>query len=533
MRAYMLPTLERGRFFLVASSLALTVAWATVAQAQIPIPPAQDVDEVWIDPGFKDSEYLAGGDTEEVAVVWFDRQLLDDGASFLPWVQEHGAVGRRELRAQVVGTLKRISEESFAAAEPTLKALEAEGVVRDCRRHWIVNSFTCWIHPENAAVLADVPGAWRVLHGVWRSSPAWGSSPSIGPRFVEAPDEPQPFARNGRSAGWSVEAIGAPRVWDELGITGKGVLTLMSDSGFKLDVGVTAATLYRNPGEIPGNGVDDDKNGYVDDYHGFNFDEDSPSINRGRVNPRNQIHGNMTAALVAGRETSGSGVLVGIAPDSRWAAGVAVNEMESGVEWAIDQGVDIINMSFTLAALNEYRSHWRKVMEHGALAGLFLVSGAGNAGDPNRPNYSPVPMQIQTPEGIPNAVFAVAGVGADGTRPSFSGQGPVLWDTEFFKDGEVAKPDFATYNFQIPATDIDGLPADPKPSGNSMAGPHLTGVLALMLEADPNLTPWAAREILRETSKDILDPGVDSQSGFGLVDAYAAVSEVLRRKHMR
>ena len=59
------------------------------------------------------------------------------------------------------------------------------------------------------------------------------------------------------------------------------------------------------------------------------------------------------------------------------------------------------------------------------------------------------------------------------------------------------------------------------------------GVLALMLEADPDLTPWAAREILRETSKDILDPGVDSQSGAGLVNAFAAVSEVLRRKNMR
>jgi subtilisin family serine protease len=186
--------------------------------------------------------------------------------------------------------------------------------------------------------------------------------------------------------------------------------------------------------------------------------------------------------------------------------------------------------------MGEMRAHFRKVMEHGALAGLFFVSGAGNFADSTRPNFAPIPVQMRVPEDIPLAVLGVSGVGEDGRRPFFSSQGPVMWKTGEYDEGEVPKPDLATVNTNLVALDSSGRAFVPGPrgwSGNSFAAPHLAGVLALMLEADPELTPWRAREILMRTARDIEPAGFDMQTGAGLVDAYAAVVEVQRNRASR
>ncbi len=206
------------------------------------------------------------------------------------------------------------------------------------------------------------------------------------------------------------------------------------------------------------------------------------------------------------------------------------------MEWAIQHGADTYSMSFSIPNLGEMRAHFRKVMEHGALAGLFFVSGAGNFADSTRPNFAPIPVQMRVPEDIPLAVLGVSGVGEDGRRPFFSSQGPVMWKTGEYDEGEVAKPDLATVNTNLVAIDSSGRAFVPGPrgwSGNSFAAPHLAGVLALMLEADPELTPWRARDILMRTARDIEPAGFDMQTGAGLVDAYAAVVEVQRSRASR
>jgi subtilisin family serine protease len=292
------------------------------------------------------------------------------------------------------------------------------------------------------------------------------------------------------------------------------------------------ATLWANPGEKPGNGIDDDHDGLVDDVHGWNFDSNNADLSpSGPVLPGGVTHGDLTAAIAAGRELADTAVIVGIAPGSRWAA-VISRDIAPGVEWALDHDADTYSMSFSMPGLGELRAHWRKVMDDAALAGLFLVSGAGNFANPQAPTFAPVPVQMRTPEDIPFSVFGVSGVGGDGKRPIFSSQGPVLWETDAYHEGEVAKPDMATVNTNILLLDAQGNHSYRGRmgwSGNSFAGPHLAGIIALMIEADPDLTPWRARDILVRTARDIGDPGFDPQTGAGLVDAYAAVQAV--RKH--
>ena len=65
-------------------------------------------------------------------------------------------------------------------------------------------------------------------------------------------------------------------------------------------------------------------------------------------------------------------------------------------------------------------------------------------------------------------------------------------------------------------------------SGNSLAGPHMAGIVSLMLSANPELLPWEIKEILLSIAKDIGTPGYDYQSGHGFVNAYDAVKAVVR-----
>jgi hypothetical protein len=172
-------------------------------------------------------------------------------------------------------------------------------------------------------------------------------------------------------------------------------------------------------------------------------------------------------------------------------------------------------------------------MEQASLCGVYCVSGAGNFAQKGSPSFAPVPEQLRTPEDIPGAVFAPAGVQRNLERTDFSSQGPVKWETEHYRDGLVQKPDFCAFNMGLPMLLPNGTVRQTGLSGNSFAGPMLAGTLALMISADPDLLPWDAREILAATTTDVGSSGADYQTGHGLVNCYRAVREVLRRKCVR
>ena len=512
-------------------------AGATLLAGAIPTPtPERIQDPSWVDPGFgkkgwQTTECRTLGRALPVrAVAWFDQQLLGDGQAYARRTEAWADAPRLELRKRVIRKLKAMNAESYAAIKPALARLEKQGKVRDCRPHWIVNSFSCEVAGLEPVALSKLPGVSKVFR---RAAPCPVGKES-GPADVSSVPEAAPLKPRRQPATWNLERLRIPKVWDRLGYTGKGVLVAIHDAGFRLDTPTTAPTLYRNPGEVPGNGVDDDKNGYVDDYHGYAFDRGDAKINTPLPTKAPSIHGNSVATIIAGRRVvDGTKHIYGGAPDARWAGICANGTIEEALEWSLEQGVDIYSMSFSRKDLGDYRAHWRKLMENGALAGIFFVSGAGNNGREGGEDFVPVPLQMRVPEDIPLAVFGVSGIGADGMRPPFSSQGPVDWTVEHYREGSARKPDLATVNQAIPGVDPEGRPMRRSINGNSFAGPHLAAVLALMLDADPDLTPWAARKILIETAIDIGKPGFDYAFGFGLVDAYAAVKAVEKAREAR
>lgn len=507
-------------------SFAFVIRWlAAAACVSLPAVSIAQGESLWIDPAWQDTTARV---VPSRVILWFDRQLLSGGDAYAQATARLGDARRRALRSIIVDSLKRLSNTSWERARPVLTRLEQQGVIARCERHWVVNSVTCEVDARNVRRLGEVPGAFRAYRSDARASGGM-SAPTASVGCAPGDDTWRP---DPAKAPWNATFLGVDRVWREFGVSGRGVLHVVHDFGWTLAPPPILATLWCNPREIAGNGRDDDNNGYVDDVHGFNADQRDQGIVGGGPLPGGGTHGDLTAALLAGRELADTALIVGIAPGSRWAAVVSNRNVEGGVEWALTVGAHTYSMSFSMANLGELRGHWRRVAEHAALAGLFLVSGAGNFAVEGSPNYAPVPVQMRIPEDIPLAVFGVSGVGRDGRRPVFSSQGPVQWETVDYREGLVQKPDFAATNINLIAPDTMGRPAARGPSGwagNSFAGPQTAGVLALMLEVDPDLTPWVARQILIETARDIEPAGVDHQTGAGVIDAYRAVARVKDR----
>ena len=483
--------------------------------------------EIWIDPAFKNIR-----NTKVYVKIWFDEQLLEHSRSFELMKKHYAGEKRTLLREKMIKRLKATSDRSFGNAKPAIDELASAGKIEKITKHWIINGFTCRLLVNDPEIFKNIPGISKVFLG-----PVIGKNPKIrelGPRFISGIHLQTEMDFRNVVCSWNMKKLRVDRVWKDFGITGEGVLSIIHDFGFKLDIPIINRNIYRNTGEIPGNKRDDDNNGYADDYHGFNFMENSSSINIPKINNAGIIHGNLCAGLIAGSFFDNSNEIFGAAPLSKWAPVIAgPAHLEQSVEWAVEQNADIYTMSFSIPKLGEYRSHLRRIMEQGTICGIYFVSGAGNFANKSKPNYAPVPEQMRFPEDIPEAVFGVAGLDRRMVRPLFSSQGPVRWETHEYREGLVKKPDFVTFNAGIEVFDPNGNKGKSRVNGNSFAGPHLAGVLALMLSADKDLFQWDAKKILINTSKDVHNKGFDFQTGYGLVDAYAAVKEVLHRKNLR
>ena len=482
---------------------------------------------VWIDPRFRQSS----PDSRVRATVWFDKQFLGDGSAYLRRVREFEELGRTRMRSEVIAALRAASKASQEGADQSLAALAKSGTISSPRYTWIVNGFTCTTTVANVRKLETVPGVRKIFHAgpVRRPRPPSTAEP-IPSGWEDPPTRLSPFEPGKHQPLWYIGKLKAAQVWKELGVTGKGTLNIVHDGNFIASPWITG-NLHRNPDE-KSNGRDDDGNGLLDDLYGYDFSRGTGNLTRrplppGRPHP-SILHGHQCVSIICGRGSDNYPVQPGLAPEARWAGVIASSQIEQAVEWAIEQGADTYSMSFSRPGLGHYRSHWRKLMEHGSFCGVHFVSGAGNYA-----LEQPIPLQMRIPEDIPHAVFAAAGVQRDLSRTPFSSQGPVEWLTSHYRDGRVDKPEVCAFNFRVPLLPPLGGRPTTTCSGNSFAGPMFCGTIALMLSANPELKPWETREIIIRSATDVGEAGFDFQTGHGLINAFEAVKAAQQRKRIR
>ena len=179
---------------------------------------------------------------------------------------------------------------------------------------------------------------------------------------------------------------------------------------------------------------------------------------------------------------------------------------------------------------------WSLEKSHSSLVGPCLFVGGPCSSFPRGIKNSTVPtiapLIFRPP--IPS-VISVGGVDQNRNLRSFSSMGPVSWaSVKFYEDHpSLTKPDVAAFpgpDYPILLEGSGYMDPNPSTAGNSFSGPHAAGVAALMLSANPELPAWEVKSILEATASDIAPDGKDNRTGAGLIDAFAAVEEALRRR---
>ncbi len=301
---------------------------------------------------------------------------------------------------------------------------------------------------------------------------------------------------------WSLSKIGAPMVWHYT--TGSSdIIMAIIDSGIQLDHPDLIDRIWTNPGEIPGNHLDDDGNGKVDDIYGwhfYHFYTDAGFLPAEDANVLDDFgHGTHIAGIAAAATDNSVGVsglswgarILPVKVLDQYGSGW-YSDIAAGIIYAVDNGAKIINLSL---GGKPDSLLLRSTVDYARSHDVLVVAAAGNS---NEPVYFPAAY---------DPVLAVAATDENDQRPAFSNYGPQV---------DLAAPGTNIYSTWYRTNDFNR-------SGTSMSTPHVSGVAALLWSRDPSLTADEITDILVQSAADIEPTGKDDYTGWGRLSANRAI----------
>lgn len=265
-------------------------------------------------------------------------------------------------------------------------------------------------------------------------------------------------------------------------------------------------SFWKNPNEVPGDGIDNDGNGYIDDIQGWDFYYDTPVLYWGSED----AHGTHAAGTIAADK--GSSGIVGITDNTyvklmvlktlggKNGTGTPQSVIKA-IQYAQAQGASICNLSFGTSIYNE------ELAQTIANSNMLFVIAAGNGG------YDGIGYNIDEDPVYPAAfpsdnIISVANLMFDGNLSGSSNYGATSVD--------IAAP--GSYILSTtPGNQYDFM------SGTSMAAPMVTGVAALLYSYRTDISLSDVKNILLQSSKKLESLNGKVGSG-GLIDAYEALS---------
>jgi len=411
---------------------------------------------------------------------------------------------------QVIASLRSVAAGSQTGLLADLAAKSAAGRVLGFVPHWLVNSVVVTATPEAVRDIAARSDVARVEPDLTVSL----INPVPGIRSV--PEFPE---HRGIGITPGVMAVGAPRVWTELGIDGTGTIVGILDTG-----------------------VDATHPALADRWRGHFAPVDECWLDAANIgDPSFPIdrdpggHGTHVMGILAGLAP---GDTIGVAPGAQWIAANTIiggigrldNAVMASLEFMADPDgdpettadvPDVVQNSWGVSeAFHGYvdcDSRWWDAIDNCEAAGVVLLWAAGNEG--------PYSGSLRSPADRATSPLNCFSVGATETAfpypiTDFSSRGPSNCGGPYVIKPEVVAPGRDIYSAQPGG----GYQLH---SGTSMAGPHVAGVVALMRQANPDLDVTSLKEILMTSALDLGDPGEDNSYGHGFIDAYAAVTAVL------
>jgi subtilisin family serine protease len=378
---------------------------------------------------------------------------------------------------------------------------------------------------DKAAAKADVKGSkvrsfksgaehWKVAHGlgVTQAIEKLKRNPHVAyaePNYIltadVVPNDPRfpelyGMLNTGQTGGTADADIDADQAW---GVSrgSHDVIVGIIDTGIDYNHPDIAANIWTNPGEIPGNLVDDDGNGFVDDLHGYDFvnNDPDPFDDNG--------HGTHCSGTIGGVGNNGVGV--------------------AGVNWQ----VSLMGLKFLSGAGSGSTADAVRAVEYSTMMGVDLTSNSWGGGGFSQTLYDAVAAA-----GAANIAF-VAAAGNDGTDNDVSPHYPSNYDlpnviSVAATDHNDAKASFSnwgatTVDLGAPGVNIlSTLPGNSygQLSGTSMATPHVSGVCALIRSVAPGVPVAQLKNILLSSVDHIASMNGRVVSN-GRLNAFFAIAE--------
>ena len=430
-------------------------------------------------------------------------------------------MSKQQRREFVINDKKAFCQASQREVLDFLKDLQVEEV----KSFWSFNGFSCLADEEAIRLLSSRKDVAQVVLDEKKT-------------MIPQGEATRPVTNRGN--GWHVDKVNAPQVWSyngATGYTGDGVIVAMLDSGLNYNHIDIVNSLWDGGPEFP--------------HHGYDIinNDNDPMDDHG--------HGSHTAGIVAGQGTAGT--RTGIAPGAKLMILKVISaegegddsHLIAGAEFALEHGADIMSISLVAPGAGGC-SFYRDVFNTAMEAGVVVAAAAGN--EAQQQYAYPIPFNVGAPGNCPppwlhpdqkrllegglSAVISVGATDSNDARCDFSSVGPVTWsEGQYVGDyhdypyanGDATQPGLIRPDLCAPGANITSLNYATNNGyiefdGTSMATPCVSGVLALLLEADPELTPAELDSIVELTSVKVGNSSKNNRVGAGRVDALAAIN---------
>lgn len=420
-------------------------------------------------------------------------------------------------RNMLVDELKTFAEKEQQEILSILNAEQRSSRVENISCRWLANYINCNATRDVVYQLAQHPNVYLIGYNEEKVL--------VSNNYSERAGDVTGMTEN-------ITKVNADDVW-RMGYTGAGVVVAVIDSGINYNHVDIANNLWDGGEEFP--------------YHGYNtYDDNNDPMDR-------YGHGSHCAGTICGDGTSGT--KTGIAPKATLMCVKSVSDegtgtadnINEGMEWAIEHNADVLSMSLgvTVPELSE-KEMLRRSCVTALELGVVAAVAAGNYGAPDYQLLKPVPDNVIIPGGCPppwlhpdqqanaGALSCVVSVGAvdyNDSPADFSSEGPVTWQESEFADYPynpgigLIRPDICAPGVSIVSLDYSSDNGHTSMNGTSMATPCVAGIMCLMLEKDPSLTPADICRILETTSVK-LSLNKNNKTGTGRVDALAAMNAI-------